>query len=97
MFDFRISTYVKIGIAALIFAAIGGFVWHYQSLKEDAAQGRSVKTAVEATNDVIKDADVQQTKSSALQTSVAKARVSADIELPKPLADAFLKRFGGKQ
>ncbi len=87
---------IRVIAAVLIIAAGIGFYWHYQSLKEDAAQGRSVKTAVEATNDVIVDAETQQMKSVILQTSVAKARPMDDIELPKPLADAFLQRFGGK-
>ncbi|WP_327206692.1 hypothetical protein [Rhizobium beringeri] len=45
-------------------------------------------------SDVIKDAETQQAKSSTLQTTVAKARVSDDVELPKPLADTCLQRFG---
>jgi len=86
---------LKLGLLALAIIAGVGFYWHYQSLTEDARQGRSVKAATEATSDVLKDAEVQQSKSITLQTAVAKARPADDVELPKPLADAFLQRFGG--
>ncbi|TAY50925.1 hypothetical protein [Rhizobium leguminosarum] len=89
--------WMKVGFAVAIVSGLLAFYWHYQSLAEDAKQGRSVKIAVEATNEVIKDAEVQQVKSSTLQTTIAKARVVDDVELPRPLADAFLQRFGGEQ
>ncbi|MBX5152580.1 hypothetical protein HJB78_16540 [Rhizobium lentis] len=108
MFDFGISTYLKLGAVVAILAIIGLGYWHYTSLVDKVSslkieladkdrELRSAKAAVEAMNDVVEDAEVQQAKSSTLQTAVAKARPTSDIELPKPLADAFLTRFGGSQ
>ncbi|MGO7318463.1 hypothetical protein ACCS95_32870 [Rhizobium ruizarguesonis] len=82
--------------------------WHYTSLVDQVSslkielsttdeELRSAKAAVEAMDDLVKDAEIQQSKSSTLQTAIAKARPSDDVELPKPLADAFLQRFGGSK
>ncbi|TAW65452.1 hypothetical protein ELI15_14255 [Rhizobium ruizarguesonis] len=108
MFDFGLSTYLKLGAVVAVLAVIGLGYRHYTSLVDQVAslkielsekdkELKSAKAAVEAMNDVMVDAETQQSKSSALQTSVAKARVADDVELPKPLADAFLQRFGGTQ
>jgi preprotein translocase subunit SecF len=108
MFDFGISTYIKLGAAIAVLAVIGLGYWHYTSLVDKVSslqvelatkdkELRSAKAAVEAMNDVVRDAEAQQSKSSTLQTAVAKARVADDVELPKPLADAFLQRFGDGQ
>ncbi|TRB21507.1 hypothetical protein [Rhizobium rhizogenes] len=96
-----VKTPADIGVSGL------GY-WHYTSLVDQVPnlkielsakekKLKSAKAAVEAMNDVVVDAETQQTKSSVLHTSVAKARVSDDVELPKPLSDAFLQRFGGRQ
>ncbi|MGX9991627.1 hypothetical protein ACS4RR_021090 [Rhizobium sp. Z1P35] len=108
MFNFGLSTYLKLGAVIVILAVVGFGYWHYTSLVDQVSslkieladkdnQLRSAKAAVDAMNDVVKDAEVQQAKSSTLQTAIAKARVADDVELPKPLADAFLQRFGGEQ
>ncbi|MCQ1856037.1 hypothetical protein, partial [Neorhizobium galegae] len=86
MLDFGLSTYLKIGATVAILAVIGLGYWHYTSLVDQVStlkielstkdkELKSAKAAVEAMNDVIVDTEAQQTKSSVLQTSVAKARV----------------------
>jgi preprotein translocase subunit SecF len=108
MFDFGISAYIKLGAAIAVLAVIGLGYWHYTSLVDQVSslkvelaakdtELRSAKAAVEAMNEVTKDAEAQQSKSSTLQTAVAKSRATDDIKLPQPLADAFLQRFGGEQ
>ncbi|MEY9198468.1 hypothetical protein ABIA16_003584 [Sinorhizobium fredii] len=108
MFNFGISTYLKIGAVVAVITVIGLGYWHYTSLVDQVSdlkieladkdkQLRSAKAAVEAMNEVTKAAEAEQEKSSTLQTAVAKARPESDIELPKPLADAFLQRFGDGQ
>lgn len=107
MLDFGLPTYLKIGTVVAVLAVMGLGYWHYTSLVDQVSslkielaakdkELRSAKAAVEAMNDVMVDAETQQTKSSTLQTSVSKARPTSDVELPKPLADAFLTRFGVK-
>ncbi|MBY3363734.1 hypothetical protein [Rhizobium laguerreae] len=108
MLDLGLSTYLKLVAIVAVLAVIGLGYWHYTSLVDEVSslrvelatkdrELRSAKAAVEAMNEVTKDAEVQHAKSSTLQTAIAKARVADDVELPKPLADAFLQRFGGGQ
>lgn len=97
MLNLGLSTYLKIGTITAVLAVIGIGYWHYTSLVAEAEQARAAKAAVEALNDVTKAAEAEQAKSSTLQNAVAKARVANDVELPEPLGDAFLQRFGGGQ
>ncbi|CAN7257621.1 hypothetical protein LJR098_001057 [Rhizobium sp. LjRoot98] len=108
MFDFGVSTYLKIGAVVAVIAVVGLGYRHYagltdkvSSLKIELADKeselRSAKAAVEALNEVAKAAEIEQSKSATLQTAVAKVRVADDVQLPKPLTDAFLQRFGGGQ
>lgn len=97
---------LKIAAAAVVAIVIGLAYWHYLSLinqvsdlKIDLAakevELQAARMSVEAMDAVMRSAEIEQEKSRSLQKAVSAARPTSDVELPKPMADAFLQRFGG--
>lgn len=99
---------LKLAAAAVIALLIGLGYWHYTSLLDQVSdlkislaakevELKAARMSVEAMDAVMRSAEIEQEKSRSLQKAVSAARATSDIELPKPMADAFLSRFGGGQ
>lgn len=92
--------------AAVVAILIGLAYWHYTSLLDEVSdlkidlaakevELQAARMSVEAMDAVMRSTEIEQEKSRSLQRAVSAARATSDIELPKPMADAFLLRFGG--
>ena len=97
---------LKLAAAAVGLILIGMAYWHYTSLIDQVsdlkidlaakdAELQAARMTVDAMDAVMRSAEIENERSRSLQKAVSAARATSDIELPKPMADAFLRRFGG--
>lgn len=97
---------LKLAAVAVVAILIGLAYWHYTSLLDEVSdlkismaakevELQAARMSVEAMDAVLRSTEIENEKFRSLQRAVSAARPTSDIELPKPMADAFLQRFGG--